>query len=130
MDDADKYRRVEERPLTTEERTLLEWLIVHGGRSASAYSSQLPLVTVVSRCTCGCPTIDLAVAGGPTSGPSSVIADAEGTSPEGIPVGVLLHSREGKLSELEVYSISGFKGRVSLPSPADLVSLNEPNARG
>jgi len=99
-----QYRASEERPLALEERTLLEWLIARGVSNASTYSSQIPRVKVVSRCTCGCPTIDLAVDGKWVFGPSEMIANAEGTSPEGIRVGVIVHGREGQLSELEVPS--------------------------
>src|SRR3989442_4802048 len=75
MSNTHQYRAPEERPLTMEERTLLEWLIAHGVPNASRYSSQIPRAKVVSRCTCGCPTIDLAVDGKQMFGPSEIIAD-------------------------------------------------------
>src|SRR5437899_823993 len=115
MSNTHQYRAPEERPLTMEERTLLEWLIAHGVPNASRYSSQIHRAKVVSRCTCGCPTIDLAVDGKQMFGPSEIIADAEGSSPEGIAVGVILHCREGQLSELEVYPIEEIKGPFALP---------------
>ena len=64
---------------------------------------------VVSRCGCGCPTIDLSVDGSttPSHGPSEIVADFYGNSPEGVPICVLVHVRDGKLSELEVYSADG-----------------------
>jgi hypothetical protein len=58
---------------------------------------------VVSKCSCGCPTIDLQVEGY-ESKPVSLILSAEGFSPDGTPVGVILHVRNGLLAELEVYS--------------------------
>jgi hypothetical protein len=80
-----------------------------------------PELRVVSRCACGCPTIDFAI--GPTrkGGPSHIIADAEGSSPEEVRVGVIAHVREGEISELEVYPASGEKNAFSLPRAGSLV---------
>jgi hypothetical protein len=110
------------RPLRPDERRLLGWLLEHGTPAAASYAAQLPMVTVVSHCGCGCPTIDLAVDGraAPLSSPSDILADAVGVSPEGVRVGVILHSREGMLSELEVYSVAGHQGTFALPRPEDL----------
>jgi hypothetical protein len=119
------YRLADKRPLTTEERTLLDWLVAHGLPNARRYAAQLGRVTVASRCTCGCPTIDLAVDGNQTSWASELIADAEGRSPEGISVGVILYCREGQLSELEVYPIDEVKGPFALPNPSTLVPLSD-----
>ena len=87
-----------------------------GTPESRAYASQLPLVTVASRCSCGCPTLDFAV-GGRTAAPgrpTTVLASAEGVSPEGFRFGIILHGREGLISELEVYSIAG-EGPFTLP---------------
>ena len=94
------------RELTEDERCLIEWLIAHGTRDATSYLPQLDSVRVVSHCTCGCPTIDLAPERQreATVGPSTIVGDATGRSPEGVPVGIILHAREGQLSELEIYS--------------------------
>jgi hypothetical protein len=104
------------RPLTEDERRLLEWLLRHGTPAAATYVGQLPDVTVVSRCGCGCPTIDLAVCGRAASlgSPTTILADAGGMSPEGVRVGIIVHGREGLISELEVYSPAG-EGTFSMP---------------
>ena len=57
------FIKPERRPLTQEERNLLEWLIANGSVDAKEYSPQLADLTVVGTCTCGCPTIDLALGG-------------------------------------------------------------------
>jgi hypothetical protein len=97
------------RELSEKERALLEQLILHGTAESKSYVEQLPHVTVASRCGCGCPTIDLAVTGRVASpgSPSAILGEAGGVSPEGISFGVILHGREGLLSELEVYPIEG-----------------------
>jgi len=113
------------RPLTPDERGLLEWLLNHGTPDAAAYSPQVAVVSVVSRCGCGCPTIDLAVGGRSASlgSPSTILADAMGVTREGVRVGVILHGREGLISELEVYSVAGHEGAFSLPRTEDLEAL-------
>jgi hypothetical protein len=95
------------RKLSEKERVLLEQLLFHGTAEAKAYVEQLPCVTVASRCGCGCPTIDLAVGDRIASlaSPTVILSEAGGISPEGISFGVILHGREGLLSELEVYPI-------------------------
>ena len=100
------------RALTQEELQLLNWLLEHGEPEAKKYMPQLAEVSVIGNCDCGCPTIDLAVSGKaatPGSG-STILADFQGTTPEGVYVGVLVHAREGLLSELEVYAFIDAKG--------------------
>ena len=82
---------------------------------------QLPKVAVASRCGCGCPTIDLAVNGriaSPAS-PTVILSEAGGVSPEGISFGIILHGREGLISELEVYSVDR-AGPFTLPDVEDI----------
>jgi len=112
------FIRPERRPLTQEERTLLEWLMANGSEDAKQYSPQLGDLSVVGTCTCGCPTIDLAPEGRDQrkTAPSIILADFVGTTPEGIEVGVVLHAREGKISELEVYAIADMKQPFRLPT--------------
>jgi hypothetical protein len=99
----------EARELSEKERVLLEQLLLHGTAESRTYVEQLSRVTVASRCGCGCPTIDLAVADriAPPGSPTVILSEAGGVSPEGISFGVILHGREGLLSELEVYPIEG-----------------------
>lgn len=112
------FIRPERRPLTQEERTLLEWLIANGSADAKGYLPQLADLSVVGRCPCGCPTIDLALGDRyqRKTAPSKILADLVGTTPEGIEVGVILHAREGEISELEVYAIADVKQSFRLPT--------------
>ena len=110
--------RPERRRLTEEERKLLEWLLTNGSPDAKPYLSQIPNVNVIGKCTCGCPTIDLALGDREQrkTAPSIILADFLGTSPEGVEVGVIVHAREGEISELEVYAIPDLQGRFNLPT--------------
>jgi hypothetical protein len=128
MVEANHDRAPENRPLTTDERILLEWLVSNGSPSAAKYAPQIIRVSVVNRCTCGCPTIDLAVDGEHVDGGSEVIADFVGKSPEGIQVGVILHCRGGQISELEVYPIGEVTRVFGLPCPDALVALGDAEA--
>jgi len=115
------------RPLTPDESRLLEWLLNHGAPEAESYREQLPMLSVVSRCGCGCPTIDLAVGGRAAmlSSPTTILADVVGLSPDGVRVGVIVHGREGLISELEIYPLAGNKGTFSLPRIEDLKSFGD-----
>lgn len=79
----------------------------HVGRHFLRMTGQLPLVSVASRCGCGCPTINLAVDGKVAShrSPSLILSEASGVSPEGVSFGIILHCRDGLISELEVYPL-------------------------
>jgi hypothetical protein len=101
---------------------LLEWLLNHGTTEAGSYLEQLPMVSVISHCGCGCPTIDLAVNGraAALSSPTTILADVGGVSPEGVNVGIIVHGREGLISELEIYSLAGNVETFSLPQLDDL----------
>ncbi len=116
MEDDSKLRVPEARQLTIKERLLLERLLLHGTADSASYAEQVSLVTVASRCGCGCPTVDLAVDGRVTSldSPTVILSEAGGVSPEGVSFGIILHGREGLISELEVYPING-KGVFTLP---------------
>jgi hypothetical protein len=106
------------RPLSIDERELICWLIDHGGCEASGFASQIAETRVIGYCGCGCPTIDLEVGRAPraNSGVPQVLADFVGETPEGLQVGVILFAKEGRLSELEVYSLSGHEKPFSLPT--------------
>jgi hypothetical protein len=106
----------ERRGLTEKERMLMELLFANGTLESKTYAEQLGRVTVASRCGCGCPTIDLAVEGRTASprSPTVILSEAGGVSPEGISFGIILHVREGLISELEFYPIDG-EGVFSIP---------------
>jgi hypothetical protein len=113
-------RTRENRPLSTDESTLLRWLLEHGTERAALYIEQIPNVRVVDHCTCGCPTIDLAVSGEAVSGDIEVLSQFHGSTPEAVPVGVLIGASKGKLSYLEVFCFDENDGPFSLPDISTL----------
>ena len=96
----------EHRDLSAKEADLIEWLLTKNNHSELI--EQIGKPSVISKCSCGCPTIDLQ-GKEYESGPIRLVLFANGFSPEGIPVGVILHVRNGLISELEVYSKGGTK---------------------
>lgn len=94
------------RDLSTKEINLIKWLLTKTNHSE--FIEQIGKTKVVSKCSCGCPTVDLEVEGY-ESKPITLVLSAEGFSPEGIAVCVILHVRNGLVSELEVYSQNGTK---------------------
>jgi len=110
------YREPLKRPLTQHERDLIKWLIEHGDSRATHLLSQLDRLSVASKCTCGCPTIDFALDGEPiASKGEQLISDALGEV-DGMPVGVMLFQTDDRLSTLEVYSLPGTKMQFGLPA--------------
>jgi hypothetical protein len=114
-----------ERTLSDCERSLLEWLLARpssdmSDSDVSKYKSQVDRLRVVAKCECGCPTVDFALGADRKVGASEIVAEAGGKSPEGVLVGVILHAREGELSELEVYSTQGLDTSFTLPVPDSL----------
>jgi hypothetical protein len=99
-------------------------LLERGTAEARALVPQVDELRVVSRCDCGCPSIDFALADG-TPGPHSggVVAEAAGESPEGALVGAMVWAGGGQVATLEVYAISDVD-RFSLPSPDRLEASN------
>jgi hypothetical protein len=120
MSTSHSHQISESRLPTEDERRLVEWLIANSSPDSFKYASQIPQLQVVSRCPCGCPSVDFAIAGRSRFGSPEVIARADGHSPEGTPVWVMLHSRQGEIAELEVYPLANDAGIFGLPKPESL----------
>jgi hypothetical protein len=116
--EAAAFSQSELRPLQPAEIALLKWLLANGNPDARKYENQTERLRVVGRCTCGCPTVDLATGERDrrTVGPSNILADFAGVTAEGVEVGVILHAREGQISELEIYSLTDKEGPFGLPT--------------
>jgi hypothetical protein len=110
------------RPLSERELELIEALLGGAGAGAVRYLGQLEGARVVGGCGCGCPSIDLEVEGGGAEGAVSPLLTADGESPEGEPVGVILWVRGGFLSGLEVHPWNGSVS-IRLPDPAALTAI-------
>ncbi|MGD0833723.1 MAG: hypothetical protein ABSA40_04755 [Candidatus Dormibacteria bacterium] len=100
------------RPLSAEERSILDRLLDVGFPGSEALRAQLPFVSVVGACPCGCVTRHLAVDRGqapPAQGihgliPAEARIPARGSDHGG---GVLVFAKDGYLCTLEAYSHDG-----------------------
>jgi hypothetical protein len=115
----------EDRPLTTQEGLLVRWLLEHGNFDAAKFLPQLAEVRVVSRCPCGCASIDFAI--GETVPPAragmQVLADYVWQTADGAHCGVFVFARGGQLAGLEVWSVDGMEAVSSLPAVEQLRPL-------
>lgn len=118
----------EDRPLTDEESALVRWLLLHGTPSAVRFLPQLDEARVVSRCSCGCASIDFAIGGDvpPPGTPLEILADYEWLAGDGAALGVFVFARCDLLAGLEVWSIDGLSSASTLPTIEQLRPLAGP----
>ncbi len=104
------------RSLTPEEANLLLWLLRHGFRGAKNLVSQVERLTVVGKCTCGCPTIYFALDGVPVKRKGEQVISDYIANVNDMPVGVMVFQTDGRISSLEVYSLPGSDKPFGLPA--------------
>jgi hypothetical protein len=109
------------RPLTSEERSFLMWLLEHGVPGATAFLPQLEGMLVKNSCTCGCPSISLHVERDDklVESPYLMLADQIGTVENQL-VGVILRQEGGRLVDLELYDLEGLDRKFGLPDVSTL----------
>jgi len=110
-----------DRPLTDEERALLDWLLGHGFPGANELRSQIERLTVAGKCTCGCPTIYFAFDEEPVQRKGERVISDHLAEVDGLPVGVMVFETNGVLSSLEVYSLPGTDKPFGLPLIASIL---------
>jgi hypothetical protein len=105
-----------DRPISSEERAIAEWLLLHSKPPAISFLPQLEGACVTGQCSCGCPTVDLRVAEGipPAQPQDNPIGDALGEV-NGNMVGVMLLQTGGYIACLEVYDLSDIPHPYGLP---------------
>jgi hypothetical protein len=120
LSDTNKLRAALDRPITQQESEIVRWLLDHGDPRYFHLASQIDSLRVISKCTCGCPTVDFALKSGETSrkggGP---VSDNLATVDDQL-VGVMLFACNDSLSSLEVYSMAGNDKPFDLPNIEDL----------
>jgi hypothetical protein len=108
----------EDRPLTPQEQGIVRWLLEHGQPDAVAYLPQLDRARVVSRCPCGCASIDFAIDGvvPPPEVGMHVLSHYVWQTYDGTYCGIFVFSRGGLLAGLELWSADGMEAVSSLPA--------------
>ncbi len=95
------------RPLTSNERALLDGFLRQEFEGVEALRVRAGEVLASPGCTCGCGTIDLHVPPGTprSSARSPLLVEGELVGADGVPIGgLLLFLDDGRLAGLEVYS--------------------------
>jgi hypothetical protein len=110
----------ENRPLSPEEHSLTRWMLEHGHPDAAAFLPQLDRARVVSRCPCGCASIDFAIDGeqAPPGTGMQVLGDFL-YGDEKTLCGAFVFAKAGLLAGLEVYGLAVDAPTV-LPEPPGL----------
>ena len=113
----------EDRPLTNEERDLLRWLFENSEHVREPELAQeIEELHVISRCDCGCASVDFSVAGRAPAkhGIREVTDEFYWTSAEGHINAVLAYEKDDHLAGLELYSVDGLSTPSELPNPEEL----------
>ena len=128
MNQSHAYGPAEDRPLTTAEARLVQWLLERGTVKARCFIPQLAQARVVSRCGCGCASIDFSITGyrGVAQAGMEIPSDYHWRSKGGYLFGVFVFAREGVLAGLELWSIDGQSTASALPDLEQLRSNDEP----
>jgi hypothetical protein len=96
-------KAVSERPLHHDEVDVIRWMLQHASTRGTLNHlvPSLASLRAVGACECGCPSIDF-VSQEETVG-SAPVAEALGTSPEGVDVGLLLWAKGDAIVGFELY---------------------------
>lgn len=117
----------EDRPLSVREASLIRWMLEHGAPGAADFLPQLPDARVVSRCPCGCASVNFSIAGvSPPPGGLGILADFQFHTREGFLCGAFVFERAGLLAGLDVWSIDG----PTVPSTLPAIEALEPLESG
>src|SRR2546421_12617833 len=113
----------EDRPLSSAERRLVQWLLEHGTSEAAGFLPQLSQARVTSQCPCGCASVDFAIGGviAPAEAGMRILSDFGWQAADGSRFGVFVFACAGQLSGLEVWSVDGQGATPTLPEIKELV---------
>jgi hypothetical protein len=111
------FREPLNRALTQQEKDLIRWLIEHSFvKDASRLLPQIERLSVVTKCNCGCPTIDFALDGQPVAHKGEGFISDWIAEVDGMPVYVQLWISNDRISSLEVGSLPGTDQPFGLPA--------------
>ena len=130
MAESKKLRENLDRPITQHEADIIRWLLEHGNPKYLPLASQIGTLRVVSKCTCGCPTVDFDLGDGINSYKGEGMILDCGATIDDQPVGVLLfvcrglpqHSRSLFLCRLG-QTVRTSRNRGPLPVPQGRTEL-------
>ena len=107
------------RPLTHEERALVQWMLQHGEPGTETFLQQLDEAVVSGGCGCGCASIDFQIADRhPDRQQGMTILSDYLFGPESPPFGAFLFAYGDTLGGLDIYGFGTATDR--LPTPGEL----------
>lgn len=110
-------RELLNRALSHHERDLVRWLIEHSFvKNSDRLLPQIDRLSVVAKCTCGCPTVDFALDGVPVALKGSGFISDWLADVDGMPVYVQLWVSNDRICSLEVGSLPGTDEPFGLPT--------------
>lgn len=113
------------RPLSTIERQVALWMLIHGNSDAEQFIPQLEQAEATPwRCPCGCASFNLQIRGKPPAPPGVHILGDFVFGDEKAPSGIFIFESGGILSGIEVYGMAGETPK-SLPNIEDLRPFGE-----
>jgi hypothetical protein len=117
----------EDRPLSKAERELVSWLLEHGTDEGKRILTQLAEARVISRCSCGCASVDFSIRGrtAPPKSAMSIVADYRWADPDGKLFGIFAFAREGLLAGIDLWSIDGRGTASALPRTGQLRPMDK-----
>ncbi len=115
-DATNPYREALNRVLSQHERDLVRWLVEHSFvNDAIRFLPQIDRLSVVAKCTCGCPTVDFALDGEPVPRKGSAFVSDWLAAVDGMPVYVQLWVSNDRICSLEIGSLPGSDKPFGLP---------------
>jgi hypothetical protein len=116
----------EDRALSDSESALVQWLLSQGGKKATCYLSQASRIRVVSRCACGCASLNFDIDGGGWRSPGGmdILIERRWHDQAGHLFEVFIFSKANTLAGIEVYSVDGLATPRTLPTPQELATVD------
>ena len=111
-----------DRPLSTDEHTIVQWLLEHGDGDNAKFLEQLERARVARLCDCGCASVDFSVNGKrPQHFAMRTLSDYQWRDEHGNLFGVFVFEQDGLLAGLDLWSIDGQSNPNVIPHVAQLV---------
>lgn len=118
------------RPITPEEVTVIRVALERAPASPGPGipTGDLETLHVVSRCSCGCDSVDFAEHD--PARPAKPIADGIGTTPSGGTVGIIIWGGTDAVTGLEVYDLGAGDGDLKLPTANSIRAFDDSGPTG